>query len=103
MSSSVLAGMLQILIAVVNQIVAVVMAPISLIISTLLPGVDGLFSSVSTWLTYATTYVGWVIDALGIPSIVISVVVAFYTFRLLSSFSVWGIKIAIKWWEALKP
>lgn len=103
MSSSALSTLLQTLIAVVNQLVAIILAPISAIITALLPGVDGLFSNVSAWLIYATTYVGWVIDALGIPPVVISIIVSFYTFKLMSSFAVWGIKIALKWWEALKP
>lgn len=103
MSSSLIVSIVQILIGAVNSLVAIILAPIALLIHTLIPGADAFFAAIPTWLNYATTYVGWAIDAFGIPSIVITMVVLYYTFTLTSSLGVYGVKLAIKWYEALKP
>lgn len=103
MTQSTLSDIINWLLAIVNSIVAVVFAPISLLIHNLLPGIEGLFTNISAWLLYATTYVGWVIDAFGIPSIVLSVVASYYVYKVGSSFAVYGLKLAVKWYEALKP
>lgn len=103
MSSSVVISVVQILIGAVNGLVAIILAPIALLIHTLIPGADSFFAAIPTWLNYATTYVGWVIDAFGIPSIVITMVVLYYTFTLTSSLGVYGIKLAVRWYNVLKP
>lgn len=103
MSVNILQSIMTVLLAIVNQMVAVIMAPISLIIQMLLPDVDYVFTQVSAWIDYLTEYAGWVIDAFGLPSISITMVAGYYTFIVLSSTAAYAIKLAIRWYEAIKP
>jgi len=103
MITDIVVNVVGVLIGAVNGLVAIILAPLSALIATLIPGADAFFSAIPTWLNYATTYVGWVIDAFGIPTIVITMVVLYYTFTLTSSLLVYGVKLSIKWYEALKP
>lgn len=103
MSSSLIISVVNILIGAVNGLAAIMLAPFAALISAAIPGVDAFFGAIPTWLNYATTYVGWVIDAFGIPSVVITMVVLYYTFTLTTSLAVYGVKLGIRWYEALKP
>lgn len=103
MSSDFLTSMMGLLIGTINKLIAIVLAPISALIAASIPGIDTMFAQVAAWLNYATTYVGWVVDAFGIPPIVCTIVVLYYTFVFTSSFSVFSIKLGIKWYGALKP
>lgn len=103
MSSTMLSGIMSILLSVVSQIVAIMMAPIGAIINATLPEVDYVFTQVSTWVDYLTEYAGWVINAFAIPSLVITMIITYYGFIVTTSFGAYGIKLAIKWYEAIKP
>lgn len=103
MSSSLLVSIVNILIGAVNSLVAIVLAPIAIAIHTFLPGSDAFFEPIPIWLSYVSTYFGWVVNALGVPTIVITMVVLYYTFTLSSSLFVYGIKLAIRWYGAIKP
>lgn len=103
MSSNIVSSILALLLDAVNKMIALVLAPISAAIYALLPEVDSMFAQVGAWLNYATTYVGYVVDAFGIPAIVCSIVVLYYTFVVSSSFAVYAFKLGLKWYGALKP
>lgn len=103
MSSSLVISIVSILIGAINGLIGILLYPLSAFIATLIPGADAFFSAIPAWLDYATTYVGWVIDAFGIPSIVLTMVVLYYTFTLTSSLGAYGVKLFVKWYDALKP
>lgn len=87
---------------VVSTIVAIIILPISFFIHTYMPAVDGAFGFINTYLNLATSYSGWVIDALGVPHIVILIVVAYYVFTTTVSIAIIPIKRALIWYAVVK-
>lgn len=83
-------------------IIRVIMAPIDLLVTSLLPSLGDAFSNIATYITQAFSYAGWVISLSGIPAPVIALVVAYYAFKLTAPLIVWSTKLTIKWYKALK-
>lgn len=94
---------LQGLIKFIISLVSIFLTPINLLVSQYMPSLDNAFNSIASFLGMCTNSIGWVISALGIPSIVIQLIVSYYTFKLTVPLLVSAIKIAIKWYHALMP
>lgn len=91
-----------ILFQVASTIVAIIILPISLLIHTYMPAVDGALAYINTYLNLATSYSGWVIDALGIPHVVILIIIGYYVFTTTVSIAIIPIKRALIWYAVVK-
>lgn len=86
------------------SLVSVLLAPINLLIETFLPqeivsglnAIGGFFQTISNSL-------GWIISASGIPSTAIAIIVATMVFKLTVPLLVHATKLALAWYEKLKP
>lgn len=85
------------------SLVSVLLKPIDLLISTVVPDFSTAINGVASMLEYALQFVGFVIDATGISSATISLIVLYYGFALVVPLGVSAVKTAIKWYNALKP
>jgi len=101
-SFSWLTTLVEIVLQVIMTIVAILLTPISMIISTYLPDFDNALRSLAQMFDYAITYMGWIISAFAIPSLVITAMIAYYTFVVLSKLTMWSIKLGISWYRAIK-
>lgn len=98
MINAIINGMMSLIISLVN----VILSPIDLLISQFLPSLDNALNGFASFLTTSSTYIGWVIDFVGIPTELISLIVSFYTFKLTVPLMFSAIKSAIKWYKSLK-
>lgn len=87
----------------INALVSTLVSPLNLIINTTFPQFNAVLNLVNSFISTAFTYVGWVLDSLFISSELVSFVIAFITFKITISISFHIIKLAIKWYNALKP
>ncbi len=84
-------------------LVTLLLKPIDIAIASVLPGLSSAFSGVANYLNIIGSGIGWGISATGLSSSTLSLLVAFFTFKLTLPVSFWLIKLAIKWYDKLKP
>ena len=86
----------------ITRLVGVVLLPIDALIETALPTLSGWINAAGTFIGYCTQSIGWVLSAIGISGNIITMIIAYYTFKLTLPLLVYTIKLAIKWYDKLK-
>lgn len=99
MINKLLMGVLKLIIGLVSLI----LTPIDNLITSALPNLANALNSVASFLTICTQSIGWVISLTGIPSSVISLIVLYYGFKLTAPLLFYMIKLALSWYDKLKP
>lgn len=89
--------------SLVTTLVSVLLAPIDLIIDNALPTISSWINAVGTFLSYCTQAIGWCLSAIGMSSDIISLIIIYYTFKLTVPLLVYTVKLAIKWYDKIKP
>lgn len=85
------------------SLVSLLLSPIDLLISQYLPGLNDAFNMISSFFNYVGSYIVWAVSWVPLNSNVKSLIVAYFTFQLTLPFLVSTIKLAIKWYDKLKP
>lgn len=67
-----------------------------------IPNFVGLMQYILDLLNMVSSCIGWVINALGLQP-VIHIICLYWIFYLVVGFSVWGIKIVLRWYRILMP
>lgn len=96
-----LLGLFQVLMAVIVSIMNLILYPFSLLIKTYMPSLDQGLTALADYFDYAGHYMAWLLDAFAVPSIVVTMVAAYYLFVFTVTMSAWTIKLVIKWKGAL--
>lgn len=86
----------------ITGLVSVILVPIDAIIETALPTLSSWINAAGVFLGYCTQSIGWVLSCIGINGNIISMIIAYYTFKLTVPLLVHTIKLAIKWYDKLK-
>lgn len=90
------------IIKLIMSLVSVLMVPIDNLIATFLPSLDNAFTAFGNLLNLIGSVIGWVVSLTGLSSESISLIIAYYTFKLTFPLAVHTIKSAIQWYKALK-
>lgn len=98
MINAILTGVIKLIISLVN----VLLLPIDLLISNALPDLATAISAIGTFLNLCCSSIGWVLSVFGLSSECISLIVLYYGFKLTLPLAVSLVKLAIKWYNALK-
>ena len=99
MINSILSGIINLIISLVN----VILLPFDAIIHAALPDLSNAFTSIGQFLNIATSGIGWVISLSGISSTALSLIVAYFGFKLTAPLAFYMIKLALSWYNRLKP
>ena len=99
MINKILVGIIKLIVGLVS----VLLTPIDNLITSLLPNLSNALTSVANFLTIATQSIGWVISLTGLSSDVISLIVLYYAFSLTAPLAFYLIKLALSWYDKLKP
>lgn len=99
MINALLKGIISLIVGLVN----VVLSPIDDLITSVLPNLGNALNSVAGFLNLCTQSIGWVISLVGIPPTAISLIVLYYGFKLTAPLLFYTIKLAISWYDKLKP
>ena len=92
-----------IIMAVVLMLLKLILAPIDYLIGQALPGLADAFTAVGTYITTILTNIGWVLSITGIPAVAFGLIAAYWVFKLTLPVNIWFIKLAVNWYNKLKP
>ena len=76
--------------------------PIDLFIEKFLPDLSNGLSYIGGFFNWLSDLIPWGVSYFGLHREILSLIVAYLTFKLTVPVLVYGIKIAIKWYNALK-
>lgn len=99
MINALLMGILKIVISITE----VILSPIDLAISNFLPNLSGYLDAFSNFLSLISQSIGWCISILGLSNEALSLIVTYYTFKLSAPMTLYLIKLALSWYDRLKP
>lgn len=99
MINKILTGIIKLIVSLVS----VLLTPIDNAISSLLPDLSNALTSVGNFLSICTRSIGWVISLTGIPATALSLIVLYFTFKLTAPLSFYLIKLALSWYNRIKP
>lgn len=99
MINAILKGIMSLIITLVSLL----LAPIDLAIEAALPDLSSALSAVGSYFALALQNIGFVISLTGLSSTAISIIVLYFTFKLTLPITFATIKLALKWYDKLKP
>lgn len=99
MINAILQGIFKLIISLVN----VLLTPIDALISTALPSLDSAINAVGQFLNLVSQGLGWAVSVSGLSTECLSLIVLFFTFKLTAPLLFSTIKLAIRWYDKLKP
>lgn len=91
------------IIKLITSIVSVLLTPINSLVTAIIPDLTKYFNIIENLFEYMFQYVDWFIDALMINSDTISLVIICITARLTIPVAISTTKLAVKWYNQLKP
>lgn len=86
-----------IIIQVLTVLTNIILLPFNILLGSFMPGFDDQITKITEVFDMVGNYVGWGISALGIPPLILSLVLTFFTITVFISISIWGSKLLIKW------
>lgn len=99
MINALLTGIFKLIIGLVS----IILSPIDLLITNALPSLDNALIAVANFFTYIGSSIGWVISLTGLSSETLSLIVLYFTFKLTAPMLFYMIKLALSWYNKLKP
>lgn len=88
---------------VITSLVNLILSPINTLITNSLPELSTAFSTIHTMFNILFSGLGWWKDALLLSSETISLMISCWTIKLTLPLTIYVIKLAIKWYDKLKP
>lgn len=96
-------AILQGIMSLIIGLVSVLLAPIDLAVSAALPDLSSAINAVGSYFNLALQNIGFAISLTGLSSTAISIIILYYTFKLTLPVTFYLIKLAIKWYDKIKP
>lgn len=87
----------------VISLVQILLSGIDALIEQFIPSVANALDMVSSLFNNVLSYIPWVMSWMGLNATVVGLVVAVFTFELTVPLLVHVTKLAIKWYDKLKP
>ena len=98
-----IAKFFSVLFKLVITLVNVILYPIDAIIATALPDVSSALTGVGQSFQELCNYIPWAVSYFALKPWVWSLLVAYMTFKLTVPYLVHAIKLALEWYDKLKP
>lgn len=99
MINALLTGIFKLIIGLVS----IILSPIDALITNALPSLDNALIAVANFFNYIGSSIGWVISLTGLSSETLSLIVLYFTFKLTAPMLFYMIKLALSWYNKLKP
>lgn len=99
MINALLTGIFKLIIGLVS----IILSPIDALITNALPSLDNALTAVANFFNYIGSSIGWVISLTGLSSETLSLIVLYFTFKLTAPMLFYMIKLALIWYNKLKP
>lgn len=99
MIDAILSGIFKIIISLVNLL----LLPIDALIESALPSVATGIDYVANFFNYILGFIPYILSWFNFPDLFIDLVVAYFTFKLTIPLAVHTVKLAISWYDSIKP
>lgn len=99
MINAILKGIFKLIVSLVSLI----LVPIDNLINSAIPAIGQAITYIDNLLTYITNLIPWVMSWFHLPTAFVSFLVTYFTFKLTIPLAIHTIKLAIKWYDKLKP
>lgn len=99
MINSILKGLMNFVV----YMIGLIFTPIDSFINQNFPVVSDGLSAIVQLFTYILNIIGYVIDASGLSTVAIALIIGYFTFTILATFTMHLIKLILKWYQALMP
>ena len=83
-------------------LVYLILQPIDALILEYLPPLSEAFTGVATFLNLIGNSIGWAISLAGLSTATITLIIAYYTFKLSAPILMYFIKLALAWYDKIK-
>lgn len=87
----------------VINLVTLLLSPIDSLITSALPDVSPALNAFNSLIDYVINFIAYCVDLTGLSSTAINLIIIYFSFTLLSRPVVYIIKLALKWYDTLKP
>lgn len=99
MINKILTGIIKLIVSLVS----IILTPIDNLIQGALPQLSTAFTAIGNFLNIISSGIGWAISLTGLSSNAIGLIVAYYAFTLTAPMLFYMIKLALSWYNRLKP
>lgn len=96
-------AILQGVIGLIVSLVSVILSPIDALITSALPDLSNALTAIGAFFNLIGNGIGWAISVTGLSSNTISLIVMYYVFKLTAPMLFYMIKLALSWYNKLKP
>ena len=91
------------IISLIIGLVSLILTPIDNLILTVLPNLSNALTAVGNFLTLISNGIGWAVSLTGLSNEALSLIVMYFTFKLTAPMLFYMIKLALSWYNKLKP
>jgi len=89
--------------SLVISLVSLLLTPIDLAINAALPSVSDALTYVGNFFSYILGFFPWILSWFNMPSWFVTLVVAYWTFKLTVPLAIHTVKLALAWYDKIKP
>ena len=91
------------IISLIIGLVSLILTPIDNLILTALPNLSNALTAVGNFLNLISNGIGWAVSLTGLSNETLSLIVMYFTFKLTAPMLFYMIKLALSWYNKLKP
>lgn len=91
------------IIKLIVSLVTVILSPIDALITSALPDLSNALTAVGSFFRLISNGIGWVVSVTGLSNETLSLIVMYFTFKLTAPMLFYMIKLALSWYNKLKP
>ena len=99
MINAILTGIIKLIVSLVE----IIMYPIDALITSALPDLANALTAIGDFFGLISNVIGWVVSLTGLSNETISLIVMYFTFKLTAPLLFYMIKLAVSWYDKLKP
>lgn len=99
MINAILTGIIKLIVGLVSLI----LSPIDALITSALPDLANALNAIGSFLNLISNGIGWAVSLTGLSNETLSLIVMYFTFKLTAPMLFYMIKLALSWYNKLKP
>lgn len=99
----IISGILYFIFQLLITLIGLILTPINLLITNYLPSLNIALSAINTFLSMVSNTLAYSVSLSLLSSTALSLIVMYFTFELIFPMSVYLIKLALSWYNKLKP
>lgn len=90
------------LLKLIGKIASIILLPLDLLVNNLMPDVSYAVQSITSYLSLPAQYMGWVFQLLNVPTLALTLIIAYWVFKYAVTGAVAGTKKVITLYQRFK-